>query len=207
MLRLTNAREKVLKVFLENPKEEVHLREVVRRTDLSPYTVHTYLKEFLNNDLLAVKERGRMKFFRINLENKQILKIFEMFEVDKTIAFKKKYATIARIMNEFTKRLFDNLGENLSIIILFGSAARGEMKKSSDIDVLIVVKDKVKAEKVIKKISKEVYSYGNEIIPVLMSIGEFRNGMRAQRDFFKTLWEDRLILFGESIFWDEVLKI
>lgn len=42
---------------------------------------------------------------------------------------------------EFKKRLVERLGENLVVIKLFGSRARGQYREGSDIDLLIILKE------------------------------------------------------------------
>ena len=44
------------------------------------------------------------------------------------------------VLMEFKKRLVERLGNNLVSIRLFGSRARGEYRRGSDIDLFIIVK-------------------------------------------------------------------
>lgn len=207
MIRLTGGREKVLKMFLAQPKEEVHLREIARRTNLSSSTVHKYLNEFVKNNLLNIVKTEKMNFFSANLNSEQLLKIFEMLEIDKLSELKKKNAIVWKIINELTDKV--KVSENLLMLILFGSIARGEMRKESDIDVLVVSRDdsKRKIEFLIRKVSKEIYSYGKETVPIVITLNEFRAGLKEKKDFFKTLWEDRIIFYGESLFWREIARL
>jgi len=47
-----------------------------------------------------------------------------------------------KILDEFAKKLTKRFGRRVRKVILFGSAARGEMHKESDIDILVVVDKK-----------------------------------------------------------------
>lgn len=51
-----------------------------------------------------------------------------------------------RAFEEFARRVEDELGETVSDIILFGSTARGEATETSDLDVLLVMKNPIQVE-------------------------------------------------------------
>ena len=53
-----------------------------------------------------------------------------------------KYTKLDRdIARKFAKIVNSELGDLISVLVLFGSTARGRSKKSSDIDILIVIDD------------------------------------------------------------------
>jgi len=47
---------------------------------------------------------------------------------------------IRPILQELKKRLKDIYGDRLRSVVLFGSSARGDFTKESDVDVLVVLK-------------------------------------------------------------------
>ncbi len=51
-------------------------------------------------------------------------------------------ADVIEILKEFKREITEILGDKLVDVILFGSYARGDYTEESDVDVLIVVKDK-----------------------------------------------------------------
>lgn len=67
----------------------------------------------------------------------------------KTLTQKK----VKEILNEFKKGINDILGNKFEELILFGSYARGDYEFGSDIDVLLLVKEKLTKEED-KKISQ-----------------------------------------------------
>ncbi|ADC65996.1 DNA polymerase beta domain protein region [Ferroglobus placidus DSM 10642] len=62
-------------------------------------------------------------------------------------------AEIIEILKEFKRELTKILGDKLVDVVLFGSYARGGYNEESDVDVLIVVKEKTSIEEE-NKISK-----------------------------------------------------
>jgi len=67
---------------------------------------------------------------------------------------------IPDIISEFSAELRKILGENLSKIILYGSYARGDYHKSSDVDVMILV---TLSAAEIKKIENTIFDYAFEL--------------------------------------------
>ena len=67
--------------------------------------------------------------------------------------------TAVTITSQFKSAIQQLYGERLSQVILFGSYARGEEKETSDIDFLVVLKDKeISALTEIEKMSSLAYS-------------------------------------------------
>jgi len=50
---------------------------------------------------------------------------------------------VKRILTEIKKYLIKNFGNKIKYVILYGSYARGDYNKDSDIDILIVVSDNI----------------------------------------------------------------
>ena len=65
----------------------------------------------------------------------------------------------SHIISRFKSTIQDLYGERLSKLILFGSYAREEAKEDSDIDFLVILKDKnISAFSEIEKINNRVYN-------------------------------------------------
>lgn len=117
-------RYKVMKVFLWSPTENFGLREIARTTYISPPSVMNYLKE-LEEEGLIIKENKKGKpLYRGNRDKRNFvlyMKISILFELNKS-------------------GLIDYLWETLSpqAITLYGSFAKGEATKDSDIDLFIL---------------------------------------------------------------------
>ena len=85
---------------------------------------------------------------------------------------------VLMIVREFANMLAAKLGEKLSDVILYGSYARGDFNKSSDIDVLVILdmeQDSIeKLRKPICQIAIEAdWNYDTFIVPTLSGRSEF----------------------------------
>lgn len=127
-----NNKYKVLKIFFDdpNPREGFQLREISRKTRIAPTSVKRYLKEMEKENLIK-KWRGRPQSYPIYFPNRDSEKY----------RFCKKIDIISRINESGILKCLDN---NCSpdVVILFGSASRGEDIKKSDIDIFLLCKER-----------------------------------------------------------------
>lgn len=207
----SSSRLEVLRAFYDNPNEELHVSAVVRRVSLSYERVYSYLKEFEQLGILTARKKGNMRLYRVNLGNETTLKLFENIELQRRNYFARKNPELGSQITAFINDALKQVEDRTLMVILFGSVARGKFGKGSDIDILFVTPNIMPEE--VKSVEKEViklgseYSsaYGREILPVIANLEDFRKGMRLRRGFFQELWIDRIILYGESRFFREVL--
>lgn len=205
------ARVKVLKVFFEQPDKELYVMEIKKRIGLSYDRVYQYLKDLENEGILTSELKGKLRFYRANLKNKMTLKLFETFEVQKREDVFEKDADMKALLERFVEDVLKQLKDKVLIIILFGSVARGKYDKDSDVDILIVTSNlsNIKSIKgIINKAAREYSSiYGRDIVPITITLKEFSEGLKTKRDFFQELWIDRIALYGESRFFEEIAEI
>ena len=65
----SNTALKLLLFFLENPTKELYEKQVKEKTGLSLGATNKYLIRLADENLLLLKRRGKMKFFKLNREN------------------------------------------------------------------------------------------------------------------------------------------
>lgn len=82
-------------------------------------------------------------------------------------------------------------------IILFGSVARGEVRKNSDIDLCIIKNTKLPSHKRIWKVYELLrgyeYKYGLE--PIIFTPTEFRKKEKCENYFIRNILKDGKILY------------
>ena len=119
-------REKILRIYFENPGKEFTVREASSLTKIPKSTVHKILIEI---------KKGI--YFSDELYFKNL---------------KTNYYTNQLFSSGLIRFLIDNL--NPSLIILFGSFRKGESDKDSDMDVF--VESQIKKEIDLKKFEKKI---------------------------------------------------
>jgi predicted nucleotidyltransferase len=123
---------KVMKVFFDNPLPKgigYQLREISRKIKLAPKSVSIYLRE-LEKEGLILKGKHRFLNYPIYYANRDS----EMFKL---------YKKLDMITSIKETGLLDYLYDNLmpEVIILFGSASKGEDTAESDVDLFVQGKE------------------------------------------------------------------
>ncbi|NEN89209.1 MAG: nucleotidyltransferase domain-containing protein [Okeania sp. SIO3H1] len=89
-----------------------------------------------------------------------------------------KHQNLAEILTRLKQEFQQIYQDNLISLVLFGSQARGDAKPDSDIDVLVVLKEKItldnKRQKIIEFISDICIEYGVLVSCVYVSEYQFK---------------------------------
>lgn len=202
----------VLSTMHEDLEKWYYTNELARKAKVSSYTVSVNLSKLAKEGLVVVKEEGREKYYRINLKNSEARKLCELFETQKREAFYSKNRRLSWALQEFVKRLLDFLPEVQSAV-LFGSAARGEATKGSDVDVLILV-PKVN-EQEFKQLSKSVSDLASRVrsrfpvrlSPVVVALEDFQRGLREGQRFTDDVQHDAIVIFGEGRYYTMLAEV
>jgi len=197
-------RRRILDIFLKNPFKEIHLREIARLSKVSLNNVDNSMRLFVKDDMFKRREVSNMVFFKANLENEALLKIFEYLELEKRKEFYDKNKKIARLLQKYTQDIVNLSNKKIQLVVLFGSVARGEWNKNSDIDILVVISGKDR--KVTTVLNKAKTDLGPllEISPISTTTEKFVEGFGKKTEFYNELWKDRVVLYNEFLFWQLV---
>ena len=147
MLQREN-RYKILRVFFDDPLPKgtgFQLREISRKVKIATTSVKNYLLE-LEKEKLIIKIKHRIHNYPVYYANRD----------NETFKFYKKIDNILRIKES---GLLDYLSEECmpDVIILFGSASRGEDLKESDIDIFLECeKTKLYLDKYEKELNRKI---------------------------------------------------
>ena len=196
-----NQRKKILEVFFKDPFKEAHLREVVRLSKVSLTNVDNSMRLFVKEDMFRRREVSNMVFLKPNLENESLLKIFEYLELEKRKDFYSKNKKIARLLQKYSNDIVSLSDKRIQIVILFGSVARGDWTKDSDVDILAVVSGKEAEVTTVLNKAKTDAGPLLEISPVSTTTEKFVDGFRKKTEFYDELWNDRVVLYNEFLFW------
>jgi len=126
-----NLEFEIILVLLKN---KIHLREIARILNESHSTVLRKIKELVRENILDYKKEGKNKVFFIkdNLKAKGYIYSAEIYKLNKIL---KKHPELTIILEDIKKNF------KKSMIILFGSYAKGNPRLNSDIDIYLETGD------------------------------------------------------------------
>ena len=88
------------------------------------------------------------------------------------------------------------LKEDLLVLRLFGSKARGEATEESDIDVLVLVRQKSRAicRRIVEESLEIDLTYGTNLAPTILSSEEYRQNKEFQTPFYRSVEHEGIAL-------------
>jgi len=103
---------------------------------------------------------------------------------------------------EFKEELLRNLKDEIEAIILYGSVARREEGRESDIDVLILVKNKRREiyDRISKIRTRTDLKHATLISLFIIDEEEFKKYMKLGSPFLSTVLKEGVLLYGNEEF-------
>ncbi|HSZ58989.1 MAG TPA: nucleotidyltransferase domain-containing protein [Tepidisphaeraceae bacterium] len=177
-------RQAVLSLLFTRPDESFYLREIVRRTGGGTGAVQRELAQLVACGILR-KEKDR--FFQANPQS-------SLFEPLKQL--------VVRTVG-LADRLRDALIEardQIAVAFIFGSFVRGEQRRESDIDVMVIATDpKLTLERVSSLLRPQEAPLGREINPFVLPLRELRQKWESGNHFVRrVLGGDKILLMGSE---------
>ena len=107
-----------------------------------------------------------------------------------------------KIAEELKRRLVSELGDRIDSIILYGSVARNEAREESDIDILVVIKDKdIEIYDKISKIRTDIDLDNNTLTSLLLlSRKELERYIKLGSPLIEGIMKEGAILYDDGNF-------
>lgn len=172
-LLFTTTKQKILNFLAQNRGGSFFGKEIAQKTKLSEGSTSSALKELVRNGLIVKETKGKIYFYQVDGNNIIVKQLKVLDIMIKLFPFVQEVQKLCKT------------------IILFGSSARGEDYKDSDIDLLVVVKSSENKTKIWEVQQKFFYP---EHIKVRTS-AEFAKMEKTRPVFYQeiirgiTLWE------------------
>jgi len=162
-------RAEIFRLLFGTIAEELHMREIERRSGYAIGTIQTELKKLLRLDLVKNRKDGNRLYYRANKEHPLYFDIRSL--VLKTIG-------LVDILKNALRQDSD-----ISIAFVFGSIALHEETAGSDVDLMVI--GKLGLRKLTGMLSGMSEQIGREINPYVLSVNEFVK-RKTNREHFIT---------------------
>lgn len=179
-----STRRRVLGWLLGHPDQAYYLRELVRHIGGAVGAVQRELELLTASGLVRRETRGKQVYFQANQKAAIFPELQGLFA--KTVG-------LVDILRESLMPLADRT----RVAFVFGSAARGELNASSDVDLLVV--GDLAFGDVITAIQEAEKRLGRDVNPTVFSEHEFRTKILAKHHFVTSvLAQPKMFVLGED---------
>jgi predicted nucleotidyltransferase len=172
----------VLAWLLGHADEAYYLRQIARHTGTSAGAVQRELEQLTFAGLLRRTVEGRQVYFQANRDAPIFPELQGMFA--KTVG-------LADVLREGLAPL----GERILVAFVFGSGARGELRRESVIDLMVI--GDAAFQDVVQALAEARGRLGRDLNPTVYPPTEFRAKLQAQHHFLSNvLSAPRLYIVG-----------
>jgi len=161
---------KLLKFLSENPSSGFHLREIVKKAEISLGSASKGLKTLESQDMLLSRKIGKSIVYRVNLENPAV----------------REFKVLVNVLS--LEGLIKELKGASDMVVLFGSYSNGTNNEGSDVDLFVETSDK---QRVIATLRK--YDADFKLSPILMDPAEASRLGKKDRPLKKRIDEGRIL--------------
>ncbi len=175
----TKTRRAILSLLYGHPDESYYLRQIVRTTGFGLGPIQRELKQLTEAGLIRRSESGHQVYYQADPASPVFRELKSL--ITKTVG-----------VADTLRNALAPLADHIILAFIYGSIARGEEKRQSDIDLLVV--GSTSFSEVVKALRRAQETLGREINPTVYPAEEFRSRIAEEHYFI------REVLSGEKIF-------
>lgn len=187
----------LLSVLVTHPDRSIVENELAKEAEVSVSEVNRQIKDLVSVGLVSIERVGRSKVYRVNQQHFLYEPLSSVFR-SLTDVYREVAGKVAKFVSE---------KHEVEAVLLFGSLVSRKIRSNlvrepSDIDVMIVVRDKRKLASVEKGVlsfvGSEVFPvYGINVYPVVLSVEEYLSGL-GKDAFIMDVHSRGEVLYGEK---------
>lgn len=169
---------KFTEFFLKNPYKEVYIRELAKKLKLSPFATKKYADLLVKEGLIIEEKKAHVRYLAANTKN--------IFYKHAKITY-----NLREILNSGLIEFLKENVSNLTSIVAFGSISRGEDSEESDVDIVIIGKEKnLSLTEFEKKMKREITLH-------FFSWSEWNTQIKENSPFYYDVINSGIPLHGE----------
>jgi predicted nucleotidyltransferase len=178
----SRARAEIFRLLFSGTGEELHVREIERRSGLNDSTLRQELRKLTRLDVVRSRRDSNRVYYRAKTENPLYPEIRNLVL---------KTSGLADILKS---ALAD---KRIRVAFVFGSVARGEEKAGSDVDLMVI--GQLGLRDLSGLLSGVEEKIGREVNPYVLQEAEFRKRVRTKEHFVSQVMESpKLFIIGSQ---------
>mgnify|MGYP001481476654 FL=1 len=178
----SRARAEIFRLLFSGTGEELHVREIERRSGLNDSTLRQELRKLVRLDLVQSRRDSNRVYYRAKTESPLYPEIRNL--VLKT----------SGLSDVLKSALTD---KRIRVAFVFGSIASGEEKAGSDVDLMVIGQLGLRdLSRLLSGIEEKI---GREVNPHVLREEEFRKRIRAKEHFVSSVMETpKIFIIGSE---------
>ncbi len=178
----SRARAEIFRLLFSGTGEELHVREIERRSGLNDSTLRQELRKLVRLELVQSRRDSNRVYYRAKTESPLYPEIRNL--VLKT----------SGLSDVLKSALMD---KRIRVAFVFGSIARGEEKAGSDVDLMVIGQLGLRdLSRLLSGIEEKI---GREVNPHVLREEEFRKRIRAKEHFVSSVMETpKIFIIGSQ---------
>ena len=176
----SRARAEIFRLLLSGTGEELHVREIERRSGLNDSTIRQELTKLVRLDLVQSRRDSNRVYYRAKTENPLYPEIRNLVLKTSGLADVLKSALVDK---------------RIRVAFVFGSIARGDETATSDIDLMVIGQLGLRdLSRLLSGIQEKI---GREVNPYVLKEEELRKRVRAKEPFVSSVLESpKIFIIG-----------
>ena len=178
----SRARAEIFRLLFNGTGDELHVREIERRSGLNDSTLRQELRKLVRLDLVQSRRDSNRVYYRAKTESPLYPEIRNL--VLKT----------SGLSDVLKSALTD---KRIRVAFVFGSIAGGEEKAGSDVDLMVIGQLGLRdLSRLLSGIEEKI---GREVNPHVLREEEFRKRIRAKEHFVSSIMETpKMFIIGSQ---------
>jgi len=178
----SRARAEIFRLLFSGTGEELHVREIERRSGLNDSTLRQELRKLVRLDLVQSRKDSNRVYYRAKTESPLYPEIRNL--VLKTTG-----------LSDLLKSALKD--KRIRLAFVFGSIASGEEKAGSDVDLMVIGQLGLRdLSRLLSGIEEKI---GREVNPHVLREEEFRKRIRAKEHFVSSVMETlKIFIIGSQ---------
>ncbi len=202
MKNYKDTENKIFGSLLRQPLESKSIHKISVDTKLSYVTVHKLIPNLIKRRLVKQEKKGKACLISVDFEHAGLEELSSAILSEKA-GFLKKYPQIAVL----TKEIEEALTGEFYILLLFGSYAKENAGKESDIDLLFIIPHRKDIEIYKEKINKALRLYPKVKKDFnIVSTDDFMDMLNERYTVGRSVFQHGIVLFGTEHYYSMVKK-
>ena len=196
---------KIVRLMRSELDRGLTIREISKRLNIGYRPAYNHINSMEKEGIIKIIKVGNAKQCFLNLGNAKCRHLLEEADALKKEEIYRENKKIKAVIESLILKLTKEFISDIHSIVLFGSYAKGNATKASDVDLLFIVTD-LKNKQLREGIERESASYqyfhNLKVSPLITDINEFKKMLRSEElNVGKEAREYGISLYGYEMFW------